>query len=306
MNGRLGCPRIFPLTVNSNPSAYFVYSMHGPKLMNHCLASLHLQLLSVRFYIFGASLLKLPSIRLRSAEPDSTPTVDPNRLIAAIPRLHAFLNFAIALPMATFNAVTGFEWGRIITAVILGFRMSFSLPTTPSWDDEWARSEIQFGGYLEKMLRMGGEQKLDSPGQKQSAPAGGAQNMDVLTASKVVLEVVKQKYEKRLAKIERERQRRLAAVAGTSGMDPSMNMAWDPIPLDKSMSGCPMIDGSLEAYFPSWNENLSAANAGLPASAGMESFFASIEGENQPAVPPDLWATLTTGWAQTDTDFSGV
>jgi hypothetical protein len=246
--------------------------------------------------------------------------MDSVRLAAAIPHIRAFLDFAITLPAAKFKSFTVFDWGAFIAVVILGFRMSFSLPACPGWDDGWARRELEFGSYLERMLRMG-EEEPDGGGEgtggkdrgdRSSAPANGKQNMDVLSASKVILGVVRQKYEKRLARVERRnqgQQQPQSDMQSSSGICPgtgsSLNFGWDPIPLDKDMHGCPMIDGSLESYLPYWSENFTAQNSSMLPGTGFDNPLPATDtNTQQPSDYPDLWAALTTAWPQTDLDFN--
>lgn len=261
----------------------------------------------------GAFLITFPSVKRPLASAPETSGADPARLASVVPALRAFLDAVVALPAAELNAFTGSEWGAFIRAVILGVRMSFPLPECPGWDHGRARREIAFGGYLERMLCMGDEGRAGGTGKGRrdegSKPPAGRQNMDVLSASKVVLEVVKQKYDMRCARMERQhqaqqRRREMQSSAGLGpDMDPISNLGWDAMPLDKDLHGCPMMDGSLESYFPYWNESFTAPSS---SGTGIDNPPAGIETDAQPATYTDLWATLTTGWSQPDFDFNGT
>ncbi|KAK1763596.1 hypothetical protein QBC33DRAFT_242303 [Phialemonium atrogriseum] len=278
--------------------------------------SIRLSLLFARVFLSGAPLLKLPAPKRPPTDPAlaTASRADPVRLAAAIPRLHALLDFALALPAAELNAFTVVEWGAFILAVILGFRMSFPLPVAcPAWDDGRARREIGFGGYLEGMASMGGGGRGGENVAAASASSScSRKNVDVLSASKVVLEVVRQKYEKRLARIERQQlaRRRQSEMQSSSGMglgaDLDLSMPLDPMELDKAMQGCPMMDGSLDSYFPHWDESFTTANPSMLAGTGMDNSPRGGESKTQPAGFPDLWATMTMGWALPDLDFNGL
>ena len=191
--------------------------------------------------------------------------------------------------------------------------MSFPLPVAcPAWDDGRARRELGFGGYLEGMASMGGGGRGDWDVAAAGASGSSRKSVDVLSASKVVLEVVRQKYEKRLARIERQQlaRRRQSEMQSSSGMglgaDADLSMPLDPMELDKAMRGCPVMDGSLDSYFPHWDESFTTANSSLLAGTGIDNSPSGGESKAQPAGFPDLWTVMTMGWALPDFDFNGL
>ena len=146
--------------------------------------------------------------------------------------------------------------------------------------------------------------------------------MDVLSASKIVLEVVKRKFGRRVAKLEGERararrekemeqqqqqeeqQQRESMLAGMPP-HPHPHPHIGVGPHDSAVSGCPMMDGSLEPYYPYWDETFTnnlVANAFAAAEGHREG-----EGSTQMpggggigdgiGVQNDLWAAMTMGWA---------
>jgi hypothetical protein len=190
--------------------------------------------------------------------------------------------------------------------VILAFRLSFPIPDCPEWDDGWAREEIGFGEYLKRFERMGVEEDPAAGG------GGGGNGTDVLGAGQVVLGVVRKKWEKRAGRM-RARQRAkgfengLAGQAQQQGLGSEMpldmglgadlGVGIDPMMLDKTMQGCPMIDGSLKSYYPLWDESFSLAGMGGMA---IDQQCTGIGGG--PPLPAseymDIWGTMTSGWAQ--------
>ncbi|KAL2269076.1 hypothetical protein VTJ83DRAFT_3922 [Remersonia thermophila] len=348
-----------------------------------------------RVFLSGAPLLKFPSAKLKPrSTPDAASSMlraDAQRLVSAIPALHDLYELFLSLGPADINAFSGAEWSVLILSIILGFRMSFPLVACPDWDDVAARSAVRFGDYIERFCRMGGagsQHAADIRASLASAATaskdGAAQkqpprSMDVLSASKVVLEMVKTKFWRRVARLEggsaseaqrryqaqqeqqqqQQQQRRQpypqqtyqypvdlhgATAITTTTTTPaaaypppmtSIIAPWSTVPLptppppppstcpsylDRSSTGCPMMDGSLESFFPYWDETFTSHH---PAGTGKGArgpepgvMFGGSSGggggggsgyENQMGssgsawwgLPPnDLWAAMTMGWAQ--------
>lgn len=228
-----------------------------------------------------------------------------------MPDLRAFLDWVLTLPAAELNSFAGAEWGSFILMVILGFRLGFPVPDCPGWDHAWARAEIGFGEYLERFERVGTEGEPGGGG----GGGGGGGSMDVLGAVKVVLGVVRKKWERRVARIQaRQKATEDAGVARPEeqrheqqdfgadvpldvGLGADMDVGLDPMLWDTTVQGCPMMDGSLESYFPLWDERFPAAGA---ADMGSARPGAGMEGG--PPLPAsefaDIWDTMTAGWAQ--------
>ncbi|KAL2019598.1 hypothetical protein VTK56DRAFT_9495 [Thermocarpiscus australiensis] len=301
--------------------------------------SIRIATLFTRIFLSGAPLLKLPSSKYPSSLDASTAAAttsfraNPQRLLSVIPHLHALLEYFLSLPPAELNAFVGVEWAALILAVVLGFRMSFPLAVCPEWDDGAARRLLRFGEYLERLRGMGrgmgvgGAGQGQGQGQGQGEDAGnklasgskgvggdGAQRsgMDVLSASQVVLEVVKRKYVKRVAAIEgpaaqrRQREREDHRLLLQQQQEKEAMPAVPPYPEflstaaaagypalpDPPPGGCPMMDGSLEPYFQYWDEaftnDMAASAFAVPA---------ELDAEMQ---QNDLWAAMTMGWAHAD------
>ncbi|KAH6630480.1 hypothetical protein B0J18DRAFT_102601 [Chaetomium sp. MPI-SDFR-AT-0129] len=339
--------------------------------------SIRLVVLYARVFLSGAPLLKLPSRKLplacqqnAEAAAGTTFRADPHRLASVIPWLHQLYDFFLSLTPTDFNAFVGVEWRALIMAVILGFRMSFPLPLCPGWDAVAARPVLRFGEYVERLCRMGdgksaecvvaesnGRTKGDgggssSGGSEQPQPQqqlGPVKSMDVLGASKIVLEMVRRKYVKRIAKAEAARAEASAALTALQDQqfweqevdlmlgsitpppiisDASGNVMPGPtaMPVSTSMSGptartqppsaaqdpatsgCPMMDGSLDPYYPYWDETFNTdlgigSSSFAPHGAQVGSTGQVGLGPGGTTLPNDLWATLTTGWQQEDVDL---
>ncbi|KAK4181377.1 hypothetical protein QBC36DRAFT_366858 [Triangularia setosa] len=242
--------------------------------------SLRIPLLFTPLFISGAPLLKLPSTKLSPLlDPAQTSfRADPSRLLSIIPTLREFYEYFLSLPTEDINAFMGQEWGSFILLIILGFRMSFPLSVCPGWDDKLARERLDMGGFLGRMCQ--GQE--EGEGEGVSGDNKGKQGMDVLSASRVVLGVVRRKFERRVAKVEKERQEReqqererqqqglLGKVVGGFGMMGQQQqqiggqqVGGQAQQHDPSIGGCPMMDGSMEGYYAYWDETFTNTNSGI-------------------------------------------
>lgn len=319
------------------------YHAHIPAALASA-PSIRIALLFTRVFLSGAPLLKLPSVKLPAIDnPVSAFRADPQRLMAAIPALHELYEYFLALAPGEINAFTGVEWGALILAVILGFRMSLPLVVCPEWDDGVAREKVRFGEYIGRFCGLGrggggggvSADGIGKGGDLAPASSGGGQgkSVDVVSASRIVLEMVGRKFRKRVARLEaaaaaaakavQERQQqqqqqqpepepeqyqqqhhqRVEAMLADASM---------PTPTGRGVvpahSGCPMMDGSLEQYYPYWDETF---NSNLVANAFATTTAAEASGqcEMDPAgvgVPNDLWTSMTMGWAQGGSGFDGL
>ncbi|KAK1656039.1 hypothetical protein BDP81DRAFT_305857 [Colletotrichum phormii] len=210
-------------------------------------------------------LLASPIYTLRSTakigDSDLGPPIPAPRLEKCLTLLRTLFDFITNLPAAAFVELSSIDWGRFIQTVILAIRLSFPMPLCPEWDHARAREQLQFDSYLARLCA-NSEALTLTPATKST--------MDVLSASKVVFAVVKRKYEARVANIE------------------------TPVnKLPRTIRGCPMFDGSLDQYFPIWDQDLSRDGThGLvtPAPNGTP-----VMVNGQP-VYNDLWATMTMDW----------
>ena len=246
--------------------------------------SVRIGVLSTRVFLSGAPLLKLPSAK---TAPDGSAASgfrpDPQRLMAVIPALHQAYEYLLSLDAAELNSFISIEWGALILPVILGFRMSFPLAMCPEWDDGAARAALRFGEYLDRFCRMGGgvdAGEIKAGLSPAPGPGGGRRpSMDVLSASKIVLGMVRNKYVKRVAQLERQQQQQQQRQA--ERMIPPGHPAIPAASHDPTVSGCPMLDGSLEPYYPYWDETFTS-----------NPFAGETEG-----MPNDLWTAMTMDWA---------
>jgi hypothetical protein len=218
-----------------------------------------------------------------------------SKLQSSIPPLNTFFDTLIGLEPSTFLSFCGVDWSRLILATILGLRLSFPAPECLLWDAEQARSRLRYEAFL---ARMSGADEEDL------TPA--SRKVDILSASKVVIRMVKEKYERKVERVNAAAAE-AAAVMSASGGDVHAaghlgNMSDAVTAIATRSAGCPMLDGSLEQYFPLWAGGLPSA----PDSEEMQGLSSSSPGMaagNQPLVFHDLWATMTMGWADQEPSF---
>ncbi|KAK5662817.1 hypothetical protein OQA88_6228 [Cercophora sp. LCS_1] len=298
--------------------------------------SVRIALLFSRIFVAAAPLLRLPS---NGKEENANVAVfKPNlaRVKAIVPILTELFEYFIAIPGVHLNAFSATDWATLILSVVLGYRLSFAVPGLEGWGRD-ERASVRFEEYLDRLCRMGdGEDGCGLDGEEirrgllgGNAGAGGGNTggntgggkLDVLSASKVVLGVVREKYRKRVAKLEREEKE----ARGRQGMLASMWAAAtgrNPHPgIDMSSEGpaCPMLDQSFkEAYLPYWDETFSA-NLGVGGSiAGRGAVDVQgavvnpmVGGDTVQQVPlgttyNDLWATISMEWAQDGANFENL
>ncbi|KAJ4259761.1 hypothetical protein NW762_007692 [Fusarium torreyae] len=174
----------------------------------------------------------------------------PTRLACCVHNVRALFDHLLNLD--SFIYFTSIDWTRFILSVILAVRLSFPITDVPDWDHAWARSQLRFSDFLETMCE----------GPETLTPA--TKRVDVLSASRVILRVVKAKYDRRVAMI-------TAPMLTTKGLGPQ---------------GCPMFDRSMEPYISAWETGFE-----------MSSMMPTPNLDGQQPVYHDLWATMTMGWA---------
>ncbi|GJN81286.1 hypothetical protein PLIIFM63780_004819 [Purpureocillium lilacinum] len=213
-----------------------------------------LQTMFNSIYLDGGAILKLPQGTYSASLCSGPLPPTASKLRDATCKLKLFLDHVSNLEEPTFLAFTLNDWTRLILAIILALRLSFPVSQCPEFDTAWARSQLQFGDFLARMCR-----------EEDLTPA--SKKVDVLSASRVVMRVVRDKYERRVR----------AALEGAA--------------LPGKGPGCPMLDGSLEQYFPIWDAGF--APMGTPHGHAPD----GSGGTSAQPVFHDLWATMTMGWA---------
>ncbi|RFU80106.1 zn2-c6 fungal-type dna-binding domain-containing [Trichoderma arundinaceum] len=185
-----------------------------------------------------------------------------SELYASIDIIRELLSYVLSLDEVAMAKFSTADWSRFIFLVILAIRLSLAVPECPEFDTSWARSRLRFDETLEKMCQ-------DT--NCTTAP----KKVDILSAMRAVMRVIKDKYNKRLHILEH----------GQEMMTSKLSL------------GCPMLDGSMDGQFELWQSALDADSA--LATAGLPADVAGVSSEDGDTLLNDLWAT-TTGWGSGD------
>ncbi|KAL7965361.1 hypothetical protein HDV63DRAFT_387455 [Trichoderma sp. SZMC 28014] len=207
--------------------------------------------------------------------PQSQPKNKPSRpIFPSIPKLKSciaevrtMLELISDLDQSAFAAFSCNDWMKVVITVIVAFRLSFPLSELPAWDDAWARSELHFDQFLTNICEGYDLITVNT-------------RVDTVSACRVVLRVVKDKYDRRVAL--HIRTNTAAAVA-----EPVAESPWS-----SGTRGCPMTDRKMEPYISAW-DSLSAVDNAISSS-----IHQTEDKENEQHTLHDLWATMTMDWAQ--------
>ncbi|KAK1240982.1 hypothetical protein MKX08_000956 [Trichoderma sp. CBMAI-0020] len=188
------------------------------------------------------------------------------KLQSCVAEVRTMLDFVSDLDQSAFAAFSCNDWMKVVITVIVAFRLSFPLTELPAWDDVWARNELHFDEFLTHICEGSDLITVNT-------------RVDAVSASRVVLRVVKDKYDRRIALSTRTNT--VAAAAG-----PVMESPWS-----SGVRGCPMTDRKMEPYISAW-DSLSGVGNATPSP------LHRAEGkENEQREAHDLWATMTMDWA---------
>ncbi|KAI8681728.1 hypothetical protein NCS55_00425600 [Fusarium keratoplasticum] len=180
-----------------------------------------------------------------------------SRLRSCVTNLRALFDYLTDLGQSGFMAFTSVDWTKFVLSVILAVRLSFPMSEVKDWDHAWAREELRFEAFLETMCDGADLTPVST-------------RVDVLSAGRVVLRVVKEKYDRRVAMLN---------MTASHGKGPGPQ-------------GCPMFDRSMEPYISAWDTGFDMSSVMPPFPPQQQS-----QQEGQQAVFHDLWATMTMGWA---------
>lgn len=250
--------------------------------------------------LHGYPLLKFPSYNSHKRDQTSPePYADPSRLLACANGLREWYDYIASLPVSEFANFACTDWARFVMSVILGLRLSFPIPNEcPGWDHAAARRILDLGTFLQWFSGDNSDSETLTP-----ASSKASSHTDVLSASRVVVGVVRRKYDKRLSTLE------IAAA-----MEPSHPFTSG---IDKGLHKCPMLDGSLDQYFHMWDGSFSDPTSFVNPPLTTSTFdTGSVTVDQtgsvsdlQPMIFHDLWATMTMGWSQEgfgDVDYSDI
>ena len=172
-----------------------------------------------------------------------------SKICSGIKKMRALLDYVSELQDRSLLSFTISDWTRLIVMLTLAFRLSFPLPTCPDLDSAWARSEIRLDQFLSKVSRGADDSKASN---------------DIVSAGRVVLGVMKSKYDRRLGLLD----------GPPSAAIPSR------------MSGCPVMGGILRTSVGQWD----------PEVNDLSTLSALVGEPNSLPLFHDVWATMSMGW----------
>ncbi|UKZ84033.1 hypothetical protein TrVFT333_011849 [Trichoderma virens FT-333] len=199
----------------------------------------YMQNLFVHLSMQDGALLRLPRLspHLIKGRPPLPP--EASQLYASVDTIQKLLNYILSLDEATMARFSTADWCRFISGIILAIRLSLAIPECPDFDTSWCGKKI-----------------------------------DVLSAMRTVMRIVKDKYTQRLFILEH----------GHGMTAPKLSL------------GCPMLDGSMDKQFQLWQ---SVVDAEIPTTALPGGDIATAFSADDDMILQDLWAT-TAGWANGD------
>lgn len=210
--------------------------------------------------------------RSKSLQANGILEPQPAKLSSSVASIRQFQDLILSLDRCAILGFSAIDWCRFVLVLTMAIRLSFPIADCCDFDSAWARSELRLGDFLQEFCK----NDDSAPGLLPTA----SPNFDVLSASRVVFGMVKSRFEKRMAAIERENE----VVRG-------------------AQIGCPMLDGSLDQYFPQWDAELNASAATMQPNA--EEIVSRPRTAQASVIRPglqnnyhDMWATMTMGWSK--------
>ncbi|KAI1263825.1 hypothetical protein F5Y18DRAFT_117245 [Xylariaceae sp. FL1019] len=255
----------------------------------------------------------------RSCRPSAKETQEPVRndcLLLAAHKIRAFFEFFAALPSEELSGLAGADFGRVILAVIIGYRLSFPLSRLCyDYDVAQGRTIVNFAAILHRLCEPNVEPVVDADGkvkgktnEPESENAKHAKRTDAVTAFKIVLQSVKDKFEEKSKSMEHAAAISAEVYTNTEGR-----------------GLCPMLNGNMQEYIPLWAGQQRDVMAGSYATSqtdtsnlltdplsgqaidlgpdfvGPTASGVAIETlTDRPIVYSDLWSTMTMGWGLGD------
>jgi hypothetical protein len=239
-------------------------------------ASLKIALFYTNIFLCGGTKLKFPGVAGPLTAPPEFLYPSMSSFARCAEIIGNFFDFVLSLERSTFLLFCGVDWTRLIAVIILSIRISFPMPECLDWDASWARSKMHLSEFLAAIctrpdLRL------------------GADSLDILSATRVIMGMVKEKYDREVSRYTME-----ALHSANAGR-----------------VRCPMLDGSLNQYIPTWDGVFHGASTGPSAHTGTSSepvlrtegvYYSEIlmgipnNAENQ-HVYQDPWEIITSEWA---------
>ncbi|KAH8168839.1 Zn(2)-C6 fungal-type DNA-binding domain protein [Sarocladium implicatum] len=234
--------------------------------------SVEIASLSVSLYLDAGNLLQ------KSIEPIKCPyanqafKADHKDLVSGMNTTRQLFDYVTNLDAATFATLTTIDWCRIILSIIVALRMSFPVAGYPQFDYSQARAKLRLSEFLSHFC-----------GEEEDASAGTSPTkLDISTATRVVLRIVKRKFDNRVA------------------AEAAKRMEETDQDLGDFRIGCPVLDGSVDQVLPMWDAWTTPMSMNMPQFVGEDVMTPQSRKSGQEPVFHDIWATMTMSWARDD------
>ncbi|KAL6856415.1 hypothetical protein J3F83DRAFT_753301 [Trichoderma novae-zelandiae] len=216
----------------------------------------HMQNLFVHLCLQGGALFRLNRLPLHLTKGRLSVPPEVSQLYSSVDTIRQFLTYVLGLDETTMAKFSIADWCRFISVIILAIRLTIATPECPEFDTSWARSRLRLDEILERLC-------------EEKAPKIANQTIDVVSAMRAILCVVRDKYNQRLYII-----------------DHIQEMAPRKLSL-----GCPMLDGSMDAQFELWQSTM---DSNLPT-IELPADIAGVLDDGGDAILQDLKGA-TAGW----------
>ncbi|KAK3190619.1 hypothetical protein K4F52_003310 [Lecanicillium sp. MT-2017a] len=234
-------------------------------------APIRLQTLFTKLFLSGGPVLRTLRPRPHHAHPDQHSSTEAPPPIAKVKScleaVRQFLNFMSSFPDATIAHFSAIDWGRLVLAVVVAMRLSFPSSESLGLDGAVVRAELDFGSFLDKM-------------SEDAGLTASTKKVDIASAMRVVMAVVRDKYRQRLAQAEE---------SALQQQQQQQKQQEQQRQQRKAGTGCPMLDGSMDELLPLWD----ASQFAVPVASAFESEL----GDGEPLYG-DAWAAMAMGWTE--------
>lgn len=215
-------------------------------------AAVYMQSMFAHLCLKGGTLFRLIRLPLHLVRGRPPLPPDVSQLYASVDTTRQLLTYVLSLDETIIANFSAADWCRFISTIILAIRLTVATPECPEFDTSWARSRLQLGEILDRIC-------------EEREPKIANQTVDVLSAMRAILRVVRDKYKQRLSLI-----------------DHRQEMASRKLSL-----GCPMLDGSMDEQLELWHSTMDSnlSTIELPADVAL------VLGDDGDAILEDLWGT---------------
>jgi hypothetical protein len=193
--------------------------------------------------------------------------LNPQNLAKCMDACRRFFEYLLTISVVHYRMFTHVQWGAIVQTIVICSRLSFPLPSCPSWDASAARQRTPLPMYLESLCY-----RCQSLTRVPASHVGLAKDPDGPYIFKMTLESILKEFKEKLEVSERL----------------SQSSETDTPPRRVESLKCPIRDPELAALFRQndFTQAISQSNtpdSGYSTSGSIPVYF-------------DLWRTMTSSW----------